>query len=170
MNRISQIAVLLFFFLSCYPQGSVAQVKVIRLPELQSMMKSPGDKPLMINFWATWCKPCVQELPYFQRLADSLPDRFELVFVSLDFAADLEKKVIPFAQRRQMKQKVFLLDEPDYNSWIDLVAKEWSGAIPGTLMLSADRSTKVFFEKEYHSSAQIWLDFLHSSNQQTIKP
>lgn len=147
-----------------------AQPKTIKLPELKELMNRPGERPLMINFWATWCKPCVQELPYFQQLADSLPGSFDLVFVSLDFASDLEKKVLPFVQRKQVKQQVLLLDETDYNSWIDQVSSEWSGAIPGTLMLSADRTKRAFFEKEYHSSSQIWQDLLTSIPQQNTKP
>lgn len=95
-------------------------------------------KTYVINFWATWCKPCVKELPYFEQLHANLKDQgIEVVLVSLDFPKDLEKKLVPFVQERQLQSDVLVLLDGDYNSWIDKVSPEWSGAIPATMVYNS---------------------------------
>ena len=107
-----------------------------------------SDKIEVINFWATWCKPCIKELPYFQELHNSKQDQVEVTLISLDFADALDSKVIPFVQKRQLTPEVLLLDEIDYNSWIDKVDPSWSGAIPATLMINHRTGERIFVEGE----------------------
>ncbi len=162
----------LSFFLFSYGQLAAQSVKVIKWQELERVLNTPSEKPTIINFWATWCRPCVKELPFFLEAADSMQGQFDMVLVSLDFKSDLEQKVIPFIDRRQIKLPVLLLDETDYNSFIDKVDPQWSGAIPATLMLSPERRTKAFFEKEYHNSLELMIDirtFIQSQNKQYKK-
>lgn len=104
----------------------------------------------IINFWATWCAPCVKEIPYFEKIVENFPsDRVEVLLVSLDFKKDLENKVIPFVNKRGLKSKVFLLDETDYNSWIDDVSTEWQEDIPATLFVYPEKGIRSFSAKEY---------------------
>jgi len=108
------------------------------------------SKTLVVNFWATWCMPCVKELPYFEEAnARYEGTDVEIILVSLDFDTHLESKVIPFLEKKEIKSTVVLLDDPDANSWIDKVSPEWSGAIPATLVVQGDR--KAFYEQSFHS-------------------
>ncbi len=103
-------------------------------------LESHDDTTFVINFWATWCKPCVEEMPHFLRLAGELSDqKVRFVFVSLDFRRNLEKSVIPFMRERGMTRNVVLLSDPDANSWIDQVEPNWSGAIPATYIYRNER-------------------------------
>jgi thiol-disulfide isomerase/thioredoxin len=108
-------------------------------------LESRDDTTYIINFWATWCKPCVEEMPHFLRLADELSDQnVRFLFVSLDFRRSLEKSVIPFMLARGMTRSVVLLSDPDANNWIEKVDPSWSGAIPATYIYQNDR--KAFYE------------------------
>ena len=66
--------------------------------------------------------------------------------VSMDFPKDIQQKVVPFITKNDIHSQVVLLDEPDYNAWIDDVDKEWSGTIPATLMLNSMMRKRIFFE------------------------
>ena len=93
-----------------------------------------NDKIYVVNFWATWCAPCVKELPYFEELNSKENDLIEVVLVSLDFANQLEKRLRPFAAKKGLKSRLVHLADPKTNSWIDRVDPSWSGTIPATII------------------------------------
>ena len=133
------------------PLVAVSQpVTVIRLPTLEKLLNQPSDTTYILNFWATWCGPCVKELPHFEALnAIYAGKKTRVILVSIDFASKLEEKVKPFVQKRKLKSTVLLLDEPDQNAWIDRVDKNWSGAIPFTLMINNGKKRRKTFEREF---------------------
>lgn len=131
--------------------GAQAQqnIRVVRFQELQKLLKSKQDTLLVINFWATWCKPCVQELPHFQKAYDGFKEKpVRFLLVSLDDAKELKTRLEPFVQRHNMTTPVWLLNESDYNSFIDKVDESWQGSLPATLFLNNHRQQRVFHEKE----------------------
>lgn len=104
----------------------------------------------VINFWATWCGPCVKELPYFEQLHDIYnDDKVKVVLVSLDFEKQIEKRLIPFLNKNAIQSDVILLLDPKESEWIDRVDPEWSGAIPITLIKNGDKIK--FYEQVFHS-------------------
>lgn len=123
-------------------------LKIIKVPELEKIMtQSEGDKIKVINFWATWCKPCIKELPYFVNAQSQFPE-VEFIYMSIDFSENAEKAE-KFAHKKKLNSSgLYLIDDVDYNSWIDKVSPEWSGAIPATLIMKDGK--KYFFEKEFH--------------------
>ncbi len=129
--------------------ASIAQeAEVVKFDRVETIMQKKSDKLQVINFWATWCKPCIVEMPYFEKIADKYADSMELTFISLDFADQLDKKVKPFLTKREIKSKVLLLDNTDYNSWINKVDTRWSGAIPATIIIEPG-GEKHFYEQEF---------------------
>ncbi|UCA56595.1 MULTISPECIES: TlpA disulfide reductase family protein [Aequorivita] len=107
-----------------------------------------NDSIYVINFWATWCKPCVKELPAFERIsADYSSKKVKVLLVSLDFADKIESQVIPFNKKNNIKSEVVLLDDPDANNWIPRVSKEWSGAIPATIIYN--KKKRKFYEQSF---------------------
>ncbi|GJM29737.1 MAG: hypothetical protein DHS20C17_23720 [Cyclobacteriaceae bacterium] len=123
-------------------------VRVVKFDALEHLMTRNTEKIEVINFWATWCKPCIKELPYFQDLQNQMADRVNITLISLDFVDVLNERVIPFVERRQLTPEVLLLDEIDYNSWIDKVDPSWSGAIPATLIINHQTGERKFHEGE----------------------
>ncbi len=112
-----------------------------KFDDMSSLLNTNSDTTFVMNFWATWCKPCVKELPYFEQLnAEKEFNRpVKVVLVSLDDKKHIDRKVVPLLDRNNIKSEVWLLDDAKYNDWIDKVSTEWSGAIPATLIFDKDK-------------------------------
>jgi thiol-disulfide isomerase/thioredoxin len=119
---------------------------VVKFDRLQKIIDTKSGGIQIINFWATWCAPCVKELPLFELLQAENPD-IKVTLVNLDFADKVEK-VNAFIARKKMKAETLLLDEVDYNTWIDKVDASWSGAIPATLIINPKTGHRKFVERE----------------------
>ncbi|UFH54102.1 TlpA disulfide reductase family protein [Spirosoma sp. KNUC1025] len=123
-------------------------VSIVKVDRLQQLINRPNDTLYVVNFWATWCAPCVKELPQFEALRHRYATKkLNVLLVSLDDKKTLDTKVSPFIRTRKIKSKVVLLDESDLNTWVDKVAPEWSGALPMTLILSQKRNVRQFIGK-----------------------
>jgi len=129
-------------------------VPVLNFEQFEDYLEEFGDKTLVINFWATWCEPCVKELPYFEQATASYNNsEVEVILVSLDFSHMISSRLIPFIEKNNLQSKVILLDDPDANSWIDKVSPKWSGAIPATLIKRGDK--EAFYEKSFHAYGEL---------------
>jgi thiol-disulfide isomerase/thioredoxin len=142
---------LLILVLAAAAPVSAQKAEVVKFDRLQELLDTKSDKILVINFWATWCAPCVHELPYFQRLEDRKDPSVQITLVNLDYADKLEK-VNAFLEKKKITSKVLLLDEIDYNAWIDRVDPSWGGAIPATLFIDTSTGRRKFVDKELTES------------------
>ena len=132
---------------SAYAQD-MAEVPVMNFDELDTYLKSQEEEILVVNFWATWCIPCVEELPYFESAHQEFKDQdVKVILVSLDFKKALDSQLIPFLNRKGIESEVILLSDPKMNTWIDRVNTDWSGAIPATWYIAGDSS--IFNEGKY---------------------
>ncbi|NOQ71871.1 MAG: redoxin domain-containing protein [Crocinitomix sp.] len=122
-------------------------VEVFDFENFKPFIHQNDDKIHVINFWATWCIPCVAELPYFEQLGAEYPE-IEVVLVSLDFPKKIKENLIPFIQKNNLQSEVILLDEPDANKWIPQIDSTWSGAIPATIIYKNDKSQ--FYEQSFN--------------------
>lgn len=128
------------------------EVKSFDYEGLEAYMTIENDTTYVYNFWATWCAPCVKELPSFLKLQEAYKDKpFKLVLVSLDFSKSVEKSLLPFLEKKKMNVEVILLNDPDANSWIEKIDKDWSGAIPATLIVNKDK--RKFYEQSFEYEA-----------------
>ncbi len=115
----------------------------------EGFLSKKDEKIYVINFWATWCAPCIKELPYFEELNEKYnSENVEVILVSLDFPKQYEKKLIPFIKERNLQSKVIALDDPKMNDWIPKVDEDWSGAIPATIIYNKDKSQ--FYERSFN--------------------
>jgi thiol-disulfide isomerase/thioredoxin len=140
MRKLLFCAILLSGFVSIGQE-----VTIIKFPELQQKMLTADAKVTVFNFWATWCGPCVKEIPHFEAYASN-PD-VQVFLVSLDFEEDLEK-VKKLVVSKGLKSDVLFLNEKNYNTFMDKVSKEWTGAIPATLFIDQMGKTS-FHEKAF---------------------
>lgn len=125
--------------------------RVVKLEQLKELISSESEKVMVINFWATWCAPCIKELPLFEKLNQERKD-LHVVLVSLDLDLDPNpEKVYKFIERRGIKSEVLLLNESDPNSWIDQIDKEWSGALPATIIINSKTGYRKFIGRELDS-------------------
>jgi thiol-disulfide isomerase/thioredoxin len=125
-----------------------AQPKVVKLPELEKLIHSPSEKIQVINFWATWCGPCVKEMPLIEKIGQERSD-IRITLVSMDLELDSNPdKVYKFVERKALKSDVMILDAPDPNSWIDKIEKEWNGSLPATIVINTKTGKRAFWGKE----------------------
>lgn len=125
-----------------------SDILVVDYEGLKPLLEMQNDTTYIINFWATWCAPCIKELPHFQKIHNKYADRkIKVILVSLDFERQIESRLIPFLKKNNVTPDVVVLSDPHSNFWIDKVSQEWSGAIPATLFYN--RYKRLFFEKEF---------------------
>lgn len=120
-------------------------LNVYNFEALEPLLDQDCETLHVINFWATWCKPCVAELPYFERLHTE--KNIPVTLISLDMPNIIESKLIPFIKKEALKSKVVVLDDPDANKWIPKISADWSGAIPATIIIKGEK--RKFYEQSF---------------------
>jgi thiol-disulfide isomerase/thioredoxin len=135
---------ILLLVLSCTKD----ELKVYDYDGLEPLINKKDNKIHVVNFWATWCAPCVKELPYFETINENYKDEgVEVLLVSLDFPKDYETKLKTFLKKKNIKSEVVAFDDTDQNRWIPAINKEWSGALPATIIYKGDK--RQFYEKSF---------------------
>jgi thiol-disulfide isomerase/thioredoxin len=124
-----------------------AEIEVYNFEQLENFLKADQEQTYVVNFWATWCKPCIKELPYFEELQVKYKGDIKVILVSLDFPSKLESQLIPFITDKKIQSQVILLDDPYENEWIPKVDSTWSGALPATLIFNSTK--RKFFEQSF---------------------
>lgn len=137
---IKKQCLLFFMLLSSAIAVTSQDVKVYdHFEEFAPLLETNNDTTYVLNFWATWCKPCVEEMPYFIELNKKFNDsKFKMVLVNLDFKTQLETRVKPFIQNNSIDAKVIMLADSKQHRWIDKVNTDWSGSIPITIIYNKD--------------------------------
>lgn len=137
----------LLFFIS---QRAAAQdIPFIKADQIGHWKGADTDTVYVINFWATWCAPCVEELPLFDRLNAAYADKkVKVILVSTDFRRNVETGVKPFVREKNIRSEVVFMDERNPDTYINTVDSSWSGALPATLVWSKKRGVSRFLEKK----------------------
>lgn len=137
----------LFLIFSGMP-GLTSELEVVSFDALERILNKRNDTTYLVNFWATWCKPCVDEIPAIEKLnAEYAGDKLSIILVSLDFPRQIDSRVKPFIRKHEIDSRVLLLDEKNPNRWIDKVDKSWSGAIPASVIYN--RNFRQFYEQSF---------------------
>lgn len=123
-------------------------IEIFDFDELEPQLHQENDTTYIINFWATWCAPCVKELPYFEKInAEQKEENVKVILVSLDMPKMWKTQLIPFIKKKNIRSKVLILDDPKQNTWIPKVDANWSGGIPATLIYNNDK--RILYEKSF---------------------
>lgn len=122
------------------PQSDIPEISY---EELFEKIQADEHTLYLVNFWATWCKPCVEELPEFMKVNEYCASNphFKMYLISMDFAKNKNSLVVPFLAKNDIKAEVLLLnDNKRMNTWIPLVDESWSGAIPATVFFRGGKN------------------------------
>ena len=139
MRKTSRLLILFFFVLSLScSDKSDKNIQVVDFEEFYSKIDLSSNDTYVINFWATWCSPCVKELPYFESVNKEYGDKnVKVILVSLDFPSQIESKLKPYIRKNKIKSNVILLDDTKMNKWVPRVSEKWDGGIPATLIVNS---------------------------------
>ena len=153
---ISVFCLPLFFLFSCQIQtqksneqtpaaktetvSELPKVTQIDAPGLKNLLK-PNGRPLLINFWATWCAPCREEFPDLVKISTDYKGKIDLITVSLDEVSEINGDVPKFLAQMKSESPAYLLKTPDEGAAIGLVSKDWQGGLPFTILFNAQGET-----------------------------
>ncbi len=138
------LAILLFVLSATAHSQEIRKLKITDLEKIIAESRTP----LMVNFWATWCMPCIEEIPYFQTTIEKYKkDSVQLLLVSLDMKEDYEK-LRSFATKRKFTAPIVWLNESNADYFCPKVDGKWSGAIPATLFINNKTGYRKFFEEQ----------------------
>lgn len=136
-------------FLSISTPSWAQKIEYIKVPGLEKILASPDNKLFVVNFWATWCAPCVSEIPNFETVSKAYdPGKVRFLLVSLDFPSQIQSQLLPFLKKHNITIDVAIMTDLDYNSWISKVDPNWQGDIPATLFFNNSRKSKYFHSGE----------------------
>jgi len=113
-------------------------IKEIGISELSEIINNRNGKGLLINIWATWCRPCEEEFPALVRLSDQYKDKIDVVGISIDYPDEVESKIYPFLNKYQVSFINYVNEEKDAEEFINFLNGEWSGAIPASFIYDSD--------------------------------
>ena len=125
--------------------AQTTEVVSLDYPQLQPLLHQNSETVQVVNFWATWCAPCIKELPYFEEL--NKLENVEVLLVSLDFPKHKQKRLIPFVEKHKLQSRVVHLDDEDENYWINEISTTGSCALPATLIYTRNR--RGFYEQSF---------------------
>lgn len=151
VSRLFLVVVfLLFLGSSGYSQTTIPYfVEYESFEDIEPVLFANNDTTYVINFWATWCKPCVRELPLFEELHKLTGEKsIKIYLVNLDMKRNLDTKLVNFLNRNIVSSSILALTDVDGNNWIPKFDVNWSGAIPATLIRKGNQ--RVFIEDEFH--------------------
>lgn len=123
------------------------EARRIKITELEKMI-AESQAPLVVNFWATFCKPCMEEMPHFQKLGKKYEkEGVKILLVSLDMRDDYPEKVTTFIKKKGIVTPTAWLDETNADYFCPRVDSSWSGAIPATLFVNNKSGYRKFTEE-----------------------
>lgn len=144
VSNILLSAVFVLFTAASFSQ----EVKQVKATDLEKIIKE-SKTPLLINFWATWCVPCIEELPYFQEeVKKHQADSVKLLLVSLDLKDQFPTKLSAFAKKRKYTYPILWLNETNADYFCPKVDEKWSGSIPATLFINNKKGYRKFMEQQ----------------------
>lgn len=124
-------------------------VTLLTIEQFENRLKSGRDTTYIINLWATWCKPCLKEIPYFEKLSEELAgQKVKVILLSTDNRSKINTSVASMVKRLRLKNEVFVINEKSQQEYVKRLDKRWSGALPATLFINRLKGKQEFYEKE----------------------
>ena len=145
--QLRSLLFVIVFFISCR-QADSQSIEKWKITDLEEYI-AKSDTPVVVSFWATYCVPCIKEIPYFQEVVMKHKDKgVRLLLVSLDFKEAFPDKISTFADKRKFTSPIVWLDETNADYFCPKIDSKWSGVMPATLFVNNKKGHRNFFEEE----------------------
>jgi len=132
-------------FLLTISFGFSQTIKKVKITEVEEYIRN-SDHPIVLNCWATWCAPCVEEIPYFMETVKQYSDqKVELLLVSLDFANSYPNKILDLIKKKHFAATFYWLNETDADYFCPKIDPKWDGTLPSTLFVNSKTGYRKFF-------------------------
>jgi len=156
MNRFSYIILFFLLFFTCSKSKySNKEITQKTFNQLTSSIDLSNNQTYVINFWATWCAPCIKELPHFEYINENYNEGLiKVMLVSLDLPNHLNSKLVPFVKNNNINSDVIHLIDVNLNEWMPKISKEWNGGIPATLIIN--NNFQKFYPKPFEKDELIY--------------
>jgi len=139
------VRLIFFAWMAIGSEIHAQEIPAVKATDVLARVDAAPDTTFVLNFWATWCAPCVKEMPYFEALNKSLYGKpMKVIFISLDFKRDYQTRLPAFIEKRNIQSEVLFLDERDANAWVPLFSETWSGVIPATYVVGRSKQVQDF--------------------------
>lgn len=146
MKRIL-LAALLLAGGAAVPAAQAQQIQRVKMDDVMKIADT-SSVPVVVNFWATWCAPCVHEIPWFEKNVYASQQPVKLLLVSLDFKEDYPAGIAAFAQKRNYRSQIVWLEETNADSFCPKVDSTWEGAIPASLFINKAKGYRKFVGRQ----------------------
>jgi thiol-disulfide isomerase/thioredoxin len=146
MKKCSLLIITVLLSLAAKPQKMASW----KITDVVNYYSKKTDSVYVISFWATFCKPCIAEIPFIQDITKKYADKkVKLLLVSLDLPGYYPVKIESFAKRTGITADIVWLNETDADYFCNMIDKKWAGSIPATIIVNAATGYKQFFEQEF---------------------
>jgi len=139
-------------------------VQLLDREGLQKIISNRNGKPLLINFWATWCVPCREEFPDLVKFYSDFKDKVDVIAISVDYPKEIETKIKPFISEMNPGFDTYVYSERDQEALINMINKDWSGALPATFVYDNDGK-----QVSFHDGKMSYEELRNATMKSTIK-
>ena len=136
------VTILMFLQLSVKAQ----EIRKMNIGELENYIQT-RSQPAVFNFWATWCAPCIEEMPSFNKIVGQNKN-IELVFVSVDNEKAFPETIRMMVNKKKIHATVIWLNETNADVFCPRIDKKWEGSIPASLFINHKNSYRKFIESQ----------------------
>ena len=136
----------IFFLINCQSQKEVqTNVALIDSAKFQNIISNNNGSVLVVNVWATWCLPCVEEMPDLVEITDFYEsESVKIIGISIDYPEEIQSKILPFIKNNKLNFPIFVNDFKNDEALINFLNEKWSGAIPATFIYDKTGVQKEF--------------------------
>ncbi len=145
---MKKLLLILFYALLHVSSVHAQDIKKVKISDVQQMIDT-ATVPLIVNMWATWCGPCVREIPWFESIVSKYKDsKVRIILISLDFPEDFPKSLTAFVKEKGYTSQVVWLDETNADKFCPVIDSTWGGAIPVSLFVNNTKKYRQFFNHQ----------------------